>query len=281
MSRVRIVTDSTADIPKELVEKLGIVVVPLKINIGSEVYRDGVDITPGEFTACLGKSRTPPTTSPPSPGEFVAVYERLIDKGEYIVSIHLSEKLSGTIHSAKTAKTMIDSRDIYIVDSKAVSMGLGLTVLAAAQAAREGAAVREVLSLIKEKIERSLVLFYVDNLDYLEKDGTIGKAHTFLGTLLKIKPILIFDNGQLVPVEKVRGKSRGLERIIQIITERTDVSKRYDCAIVFGNSYAPVNNLSQRIPQVINCGSVFIGSVGTAIMAHTGPGVIGIAISPE
>ncbi len=281
MNKVRIVTDSTADLPKELVEDLGIVVVPLKVHFGYEVYRDGMDISAPEFISRLEKESVLPTTSQPSPGEFVAVYENLLEKGETIISIHLSGKLSGTIQSAKTARTMIDSKNIHIIDSKSVSMGLGLIVIAAAEAAREGKSVREILAVVNDKIERSFVIFLVDTLEYLEKGGRIGKANAFLGTLLKIKPILTIEAGLIIPVEKVRGKTRAIERIAQIITERVDTSKRYDCSYVYGNDYAGVLKLKDLLQPALKCGDPIITELGSVVMSHAGPGVIGVVLCPD
>ncbi|MHB9095727.1 MAG: DegV family protein, partial [Eubacteriales bacterium] len=222
-----------------------------------------------------------PTTSQPSPGEFVAVYERLIAKGESVISIHLSGKLSGTVQSAQTAKTMTDSKNIYIVDTKSASMGLGLIVIAAARAAREGLPAREVLYLVKEKIERSFVIFLVDTLEYLEKGGRIGKASAFLGTLLKIKPILTIDSdGQVVPMEKVRGKARALERIAQIVCDKTDSSKFYECAAIYGNDYTGVNKLKEQLEPVSHCSITVTTELGPVILSHTGPGLVGIAVCP-
>lgn len=282
MSKVRIVTDSTADIPKKIANELGIIVVPLKVSLGGEVYRDGVDITSREMIAGIMKGNVHPTTSQPSPGEFVAVYENLIDKGETVISIHISGKLSGTVQSAQTAKAMTDSRDIHIVDSKSASMGLGLIVIAAARAAAAGMDFREILHLVKEKIEKHFILFLVDSLDYLEKGGRIGKANAFLGTLLKIKPILTVDQeGQVVPLEKARGRMKAFERISGIIAERTDRAKAYQCALLGVNDEEGLAKLAQFVKPVLNCDDFIIADLGPVILSHTGPGTIGIVVYPK
>ena len=282
MTKVRIVTDSTADIPKEIVEELGIIVVPLKVSFGTEVYRDGVDITSAAFISRLQSATTLPTTSQPSPGEFVALYEKLIAKGDTIISIHISSKLSGTMQSAQTAKTVTDSRNIYIVDSKSASLGLGLMVIAAAKAARENKSVHEILSMIKEKVDNSFILFLVETLDYLEKGGRIGKANALLGSLLKIKPILtIDDEGQVIPLEKVRGTSKALLRLSQIVAERINDSKRYSCALVYGDDYTNVINLKEQLLPILHCDNILTNKIGPVITAHTGPGLLGVIVSPE
>lgn len=281
MGRIRIVTDSTADLPKETADRLGIIVVPLKVNFGHDVYRDGADLTPSEFITRLKRETDLPTTSQPSPGEFVAVYEKLIAKGDTVISIHISGKLSGTVQSAKTAKTMTDSRDIYVIDSKTASMGLGLIVLAAAKAAEEGLSLREILSMVNEKIERSFVIFLVQTLEYLEKGGRIGKASTLLGSILKIKPILTIEDGQVIPLEKARGESKAIERISEIIAERTDSSRWYKCAFVYGDNYGGALKLKERLSEVLNSEKPLVTELGPVIMAHVGPELIGIAICPE
>jgi DegV family protein with EDD domain len=282
MCKVRIVTDSTADIPRKLVNELGIVVVPLKVSLGDQVYRDGVDITSQEILAGMMKGDIHPTTSQPSPGEFVAVYENLIAKGETVISIHLSGKLSGTVQSAQTAKTMTDSREIHVVDSKSASMGLGLIVIAAARAAAEGMDYREILHLVKEKTEKHFILFLVDSLEYLEKGGRIGKANAFLGTLLKIKPILTVDGeGQVVPLEKVRGKMKAFERMAAIIAERTDRTGSYECALLGVNDEESMAKLSQLVEPILNCDEFKIAELGPVILSHTGPGTVGIVVCPK
>lgn len=282
MRKVRIVTDSTADIPRHIADELGIMVIPLKISFGREIYRDGVDILSGEFIKKMERADEFPTTSQPSPGEIVAVYEKIISKGESVISIHLSGKLSGTVQSARTAKTMTDSNDIYVIDSRTISMGLGLIVIAAAKAANEGKSVVEILEMVNEKIEKSFLIFLVDTLDYLEKGGRIGKASAFIGTFLKIKPILALNEGQIEPLERVRGKIKAIERIAQIVADETDSSKKYNCALVYGDDYSSAVMLKEYTQKLVNsCEEPLITELGPVIMAHTGPGVAGIILCPE
>ncbi|MDT3700288.1 MAG: DegV family protein [Thermincola sp.] len=282
MGKVRIVSDSTADIPGKIINDLGIIVVPLKVSSGGEVYRDGVDITSKEVVSRMLRGDIQPTTSQPSPGEFVAVYENLIAKGETVISIHLSGKLSGTVQSAQTAKSIVDNRELYVVDSKSASMGLGLIVIAAAKAAAQGMSARGILDLIKKKIENHFILFFVDTLEYLEKGGRIGKANAFLGTLLKIKPILTVDEeGQVTPLEKVRGKIKAFERIASIVAERTDNTKSYECALLGVNDAEAIEKLRQCVAPVLNCDDIMVAELGPVIVSHTGPGTIGIVVSPK
>jgi DegV family protein with EDD domain len=186
------------------------------------------------------------------------------------------------VQSAQIAKTISDSRDIYIVDSKSASMGLGLIVIAAARAAAEGKSVREILDLVKMKIDSHFILFFVDTLAYLEKGGRIGKASAFLGTLLKIKPILTVDvEGQVTPLEKVRGKVRAFERIASIISERTDITKSYECALLGVNDEEAMAKLKQLVEPILNCEDFKIAELGPVILSHTGPGTIGVVVCPK
>jgi len=281
MGNVRIVTDSTADLPQELVEALDIVVVPLKVCFGKDIYRDGVDISSDEFISRLKKEDYLPVTSQPSPGEFVAIFEQLTARGDSVISIHISSQLSGTVQSAKTATAMVDSRSVYIIDSGSASMGLGLTVLAAARAAKEGASVRRVLDIVNERVDKGFIIFMVETLEYLEKGGRIGKANSFLGSLLKIKPILTLDEGMVVPLEKVRGEGRAIERMAEIVRDMTEGSRRYSTSLIYGNNYASLMRLREKIVPGFNLQAPIIAKLGPVIMSHTGPEVIGIAVCPE
>ncbi len=280
MGNIRIVTDSTADLPQDLTEALDITVVPLKVSFGKDVYRDGIDITADQFIARLRTEDRLPVTSQPSPGEFVAIYEQLTARGDNVISIHLSSHLSGTVQSAITARAMVDSRSVYVVDSGSASMGLGLIVLAAARAAREGAGVRQVLDIVSEKVDKSFLIFMVETLEYLEKGGRIGKANSFLGSLLKIKPILTLNDGMVVPLEKVRGEGRAMERIAELVREKTDKSKKYNCSLVYGDSYANLMRLREKVIPGLNCQAPVIAKLGPVIMSHTGPEIIGMAVCP-
>ncbi|WP_418790118.1 DegV family protein [Phosphitispora sp. TUW77] len=281
MGNVRIITDSTADLPQELIEALDIIVVPLKVSFGNDIYRDGVDISSDEFISRLKKEDSLPITSQPSPGEFVAIYEQLTSMGDTVISIHISSQLSGTVQSAKTAMAMIDSRNVYVIDSASASMGLGLIVLAAAKAAKEGASVRKILNIVDERIDKSFIIFMVETLEYLEKGGRIGKAGSFLGSLLKIKPILTLKDGMVVPLEKARGEGRAIERMAEIIKDKTGGTKKYNYSLVYGSNYASLMRLREKIMPDCNLQAPIIAKLGSVIMSHTGPEVIGISICPK
>ena len=197
---VCVVTDSTADIPSETLDELGISVVPLKVIFGDEEFIDGVTMQAPEFYERLVEDNVFPTTSQPSPGEFMEMYTKLLEQHDGIVSIHISAELSGTIDSANEACTQMGAAGeaVRVVDSRSASMGFGLVVLEAARAARAGDDLDSVASLAEGLVPRSGVIFLLDTLEYLRKGGRIGAASAFLGTLLRFRPLLYLDEALLL-----------------------------------------------------------------------------------
>ena len=198
---IRIVTDSTADLPPGAAHELGISVVPLSVIFGDEVYREGVDVTHDLFYDKLIHSRVLPTTSAPSVGDFLSVYEPLLDDSDEIVSIHVSAKLSATHNNACQAARLLADRGarIEVIDSQLVSMGLGFLTLAAARAARGGAGVEEIRTIVERSIPRVHTIFVLDTLEYLRRGGRIGRARAFLGAVLRVKPLLSLRDGEVHP----------------------------------------------------------------------------------
>ncbi|MCG9969552.1 DegV family protein [Pelotomaculum terephthalicicum JT] len=279
MNKVHIATDSTADLPPELINEYGITVVPLKVIFsGCEPLLDGVEIDTVEFYRRLAENREMPATSQPTPAEFAAAYGKLSAKGGKIISIHLSSKLSGTCQSARMAKEMVSGVDIEVIDSKLASMGLGLVVLEAAAAARAGKSKEEILDVINKLIPKIQVFFIVDSLDYLVRGGRIGKAQAFLGTILNIKPLLYLKEGIVNPHEKVRGKTRAIDRLVEIV-EETAGNQKIKCSLVHGNDPAGVEQLRQKLAAKLNCDEPVVTGLGAVIGTHVGPGVLGIVFA--
>ena len=210
-----VVTDSTADIPPETREELGIYVVPLKVIFGDEEFIDGVTMQAPEFYTRLVEEDVFPTTSQPSPGEFIEAYRGLLDRFDGIVSIHISAELSGTIDSATQARAQMEDvgEAIRIVDSRSVGMGIGLVVLEAARAAQAGGDLDSVAKLAEDLVPRSGLIFLLDTLEYLRRGGRIGPASAFLGTLLRFRPLLQIDEGVVKPLARPRSRRKGIERI--------------------------------------------------------------------
>ncbi|PUA40394.1 DegV family protein [Paenibacillus elgii] len=276
MSQVRIVTDSTADIPADLRERLGIEVVPLKVLFGSEAFRDGVDMGPEQFYDKLASSGIFPTTSQPSPADFIQVYERLADEGaDSIISIHLSSQLSGTYQSALVSKSMIDEKaDIEVVDSRSASCGIGMLVVAAAEAAKQGKSKSEILERIASLRQNIGLYFLVDTLEYLHKGGRIGKAAALFGSLLNIKPILsVNDDGVVYSVDKVRGQKKAMNRIVELM-QKDFAGKPIDLIMAYTTGRETAEEFFSLLKQHFDVKSVQYTHIGPVIGAHVGPGTV-------
>lgn len=281
MSEIRIVTDSTADLPKELVERYGITVVPLKVIFNEEEpLKDGVDIATEQFYHRQVEKKEYSRTSQPAPAEFYRVYSGIAASGANLISIHLSSTLSGTCQSARMAKEMLPDADIDVIDSKSASMGLGLLVLEAARAAAGGKTKKEILELIAKMIPETKLYFIIDTLEYLARGGRIGKAQALLGAILSIKPLLYLNDGVVEPVEKARGKSRAIERLAQIVEEKAG-RQRVLCSIVHGLDEAGMKQLYHRLIPRLNCKEPVLSTLGAVIGTHVGPGALGVIFIPE
>lgn len=283
MQTVFLVTDSTADLPKEIASGLGITVVPLKVIFGSgEAYQDGVEIEAAEFYRRQVEKNEYSSTSQPTPAEFAEVYSRLAADGRSIISIHLSANLSGTVQSAHMAAAMLPEADIKVVDSRLASMGFGLIVMEAAQAAREGKSKAEIMSLVTYMVENTQVFFFVGTLEYLVRGGRIGKAQAFLGSLLNIRPILYLKEGIVQPFEKVRGKARALERLVQAVEEKFG-NRALLCSLVHSIDPEGLEQLRLKAKEKLNIANepIVASELGAVIGTHTGPGVVGIVCCPQ
>lgn len=276
MRKIKIVTDSTADLPKELVEQYAISVVPLKVHMEDQVYRDGIDISPSEFYIKLREAENLPTTSQPSPGEFKEIYENLGEDGSTIISIHLSSKFSGTYQSAILAKQMLDNLDITVIDSETTALALGLIVLNTAKATKEGKTKDEVIELARRLMGNSKIYFAVDTLEYLQKGGRIGAAQALMGSLLNIKPILTIADGLVTPVEKVRGQKKAFDRLVQLAAEQ--FSDNVQVAFIHGDNLAGVNKLKAKVAAKYGVQDFLISEVGPVVGTHVGPGVVAVVI---
>ncbi|HHW14206.1 MAG TPA: DegV family protein [Firmicutes bacterium] len=278
---VRLVTDSTADLPESLVRKYGITVVPLYVHFGEEALRDGVDIWASEFYYRLENSGLLPHTSQPSPGDFLEVYHPLVEEGAEVLSIHLSRALSGTCQSAEMAAGMIGRPVVTVVDSGLASLGVGMVVLEAARRIEAGAGREEAAAAARRASERLRVYFVVETLEYLQKNGRIGRASGFLGSLLNVRPLLTLQDGVVTPVEKVRGKGKAVNRIFELLHERLgDKPARF--AVVHGDRPDEALSLADRVKREFNCVEPPIaGYVGPVIGCHVGPGLVGVVALPD
>ncbi|QDI90558.1 DegV family protein [Salicibibacter halophilus] len=280
MARVKVVTDSTADIPKELLEELDITVVPLNVNFGEdETYTDRETLSPSGFYEKLQKSETMPTTSQPSPYDFETVYRDLEEEDTVIFSIHLSSQLSGTYQAATLGAEEVDT-EVEVVDSKRASYAFGIIVTDIARLAKNGADRDECRNRLEHLLQHTTVFFMVDTLEYLEKNGRIGKASALLGSLLKMKPILsLSEEGEVYPYEKVRGRKKAMARIV------AELENIYgDQPIQLGMFHAIAADSSETmaadIREKLNVASEVTAEIGAVIGAHVGPGTIAVTITP-
>jgi len=283
MKNIRIVTDSTADIPSALREQLGIEMVPLKIHFGAEEYLDAVTLQSTEFYEKLQSSPHFPRTSQPSPAEFLNLYQNLLAEPDTtVISIHLSSSLSGTYQSALLASTMLEdgAGAVHVVDSHSASYGIGALVAAAAEAALAGRSVEEILQLIQTMRDNFYIYFLVDTLEFLQKGGRIGKASALFGSLLNIKPILSLDaKGEVEAIDKVRGHKKAIARILELLA--ADVSGRsiQQLHIAHANNLEGAEQLREAITGQFTVGQIGYISLGPVIGAHAGPGTIAAFVS--
>lgn len=279
MAKVRIVTDSTADLPPELVEQYGITVVPLKVFFGSDYFLDGIDLTKEEFFQRMAASKELPTTSQPTPNEFAEAYRPLVEEGADIVSIHISSHMSGTVQSAQLAKTMLNYDGLEVIDSQAVSVLLGMVVLGAARAAEAGHSRAEVVALAHSIMANHKVYFMVDTLEYLQRGGRIGKAQAFLGTVLNVKPVCTIKEGIIYPYEKVRGRKKALGRMVQLLAGGFNGEPLF-CFMTHGNDPEGLEYTKGLVREQLNCAEIMDCQMGSVVGTHAGPGIIGVAICP-
>jgi DegV family protein with EDD domain len=272
---MKIVTDSTADLPRELVEEYDIEIVPLTVRLGDKTFRDYYDISPVEFYQMLHETEDFPTTSQPSVEEFLSTYEKL-GKDEKILSIHISMELSATCQSAGVAVQQLSDWDITVMDSRLTSVGLGLMVLEAAKAVKSGADAKEVMELVERLKSEIKVYFSVDSLEHLQKGGRIGKAQAFAGTMLKIKPLLALEGGMVVPVEKIRGSRRLIRRMVELVEADAGENKVVKAGFVWGESVKRVNDLVAQLNESVQLEEVCRNNIGTVITSHAGSTTFGI-----
>lgn len=284
LPEIAIVTDSTSDLTPELMGDLNIDIIPLKIKIGEDYYKDGIELTKRDFWKRVTSESIIPKTSQPSPAEFKEIYERLFKKGyKKIISIHISSKLSGTQQAARVAKGMVArGENITIVDSKAVAMSLGYQVLEAARMAREGMSEENILSRLEQLQDRIKLYFVVNDISYLEKGGRIGRASSVIGGFLKVKPILKLENGEISVQGKVFGESGALgymERLIRAESKKT--------SMIFYTAWGGTRKELLNADEIKNQQSgnnkiEYRGrfEIGATIGAHSGP-VYGFAIIPK
>jgi DegV family protein with EDD domain len=274
---VRIVTDSTADLPLQFAHDLGISVVPLSVIFGDEVFREGIDISHDLFYDKLIRGRELATTSAPSVGDFLEVYEPLLGETDEIASIHISSKLSATCDNARQAAQILADRGarIEVIDSEVVSLGLTFATLAAARAARDEGDMEEIKAAVQSTVRRLRIYFMVDTLEFLRRGGRIGRGRAFLGTVLRVKPLLSLRDGEVHPEERVRTKVHAMDRLFQIATSYPNIR---EVAIGYSSNPQDAHDFKRRLETVMPKVNILVTRVGPVIGAHAGPGVLGMGL---
>jgi len=279
--RVAVVTDSTASLPPDLVERHGLAVAPLHVVLDGREGAEGVDVWPADVRRVLAARGGRVSTSRPSPVELAEVYREAAERAgvSAVVAVHLSGELSGTVEAARLAASSLGDLDVRVVDTGVIAMGLGFCAVAAAVAAADGADPDEVATAALRRAEGAAVLFYADTLEHLRRGGRIGSAAHLLGTALAVKPLLHVVDGEIRLLEKVRTSGRALQRLEEIAVERAG-DDSVDVAVhQFGaedRARVLEERLRRRIPDMR---SLRVLEVSAAVAAHTGPGSLGVVVS--
>ena len=279
MSKIAIVTDSTAYIPKEILQGLPVFIIPLHVIWGDETYRDNVDITQKVFYEKLGSSKIMPSTSQPSPQEFVELYEKIAKEYDEILSIHISSQLSGTFDSAIQAKNILSKLKIEVIDSKSTSMGLGFLVLTAARYVQAGENLQRCKEFIESTRNRVRIFFILKTLEFLKRGGRIGSASALLGAALNLKPILMVEDGVIKPFAKVRTMQKALIRLTEILKENIEGKAPVHLAIIQAEAEDDAAFLKNEITKNlknVDIAELVMAGISPVIGTHAGPGAVGI-----
>jgi DegV family protein with EDD domain len=272
MAGVRIVTDSSCDLTPTEADELGIEIVPLSIRFGDQEFTDRTELSASEFYARMAATSVLPETAAPAPGAFEQVFRRLLDDGaESIVCVHLSESLSATIQSARTAAAAVDGADIRTIDSRSITAGLGTQVLHAARAARDGAPVDEVVAGVEALVPRTRVLGVLDTLDNLKKGGRVGGAQALLGSMLSIKPAIDISSGEVQEAGKPRTRKKALQWLADQVLAHDHVD---DLAVMHGDA-PDIDDFLDLLAPKYDRTDIRVGLIGAVIGAHGGPRVVG------
>jgi len=270
------VTDSVADLPPEVAEGFGIIVVPLVVRFGTDLYRDGLDLSPDEFYERLRGSKALPATSVPPPVAFADAYDKLAEKASEIVVINVTSRLSGTYQVALQAVGLMKKRcRIEVLDSQWAVMAQGFITIAAAKAARAGAGLDEVLDTARRTMRRVDMRAAFDTLEYLERGGRIGKAQAFLGSLLKVNPIIGLKDGEVYPIGRERSRAKAIDRLYDFATSFGNVE---GLAVEYATDLDEANRLVRRLHSKYPGVPIYLTRTSPVIGTHTGPGLIVVSV---
>ena len=275
--KIAIVTDSTAYIPEDLLEKYNIHTVPLSVVFGEESFRESIDITTEEFYKKVTESKKLPSTSQPAIGTFIELFEDLARTHDAVISIHLSKRFSGTYDAAKSAGTMVKDIEVFPYDSALSAMPQGFYAIAAAEMVQEGKNVEEIINQLNIMKNKTRAYFMVDDLSHLQRGGRLNSAQAILGSLLNIKPILHIVDGLIVPFEKIRTRKKAINRIMNMLEEDANTKKIVRVVFIHANNESTAIKLresfAEKHPEVESIISYFGPVIGT----HLGEGSIGVS----
>lgn len=279
MSKTAVVTDSTAYIPADLCRKLNITVVPLSVIWGDETYLDGVTIEPSEFYTRLKNSKVMPTTSQASPAAMHKAFSGLLEQGYDVMGVFISEKLSGTLDSARQARQELASAQdkIALFDSQTIAMALGYQAIALARAAATGASLKDCQALAEQVRPNTGVYFVVETLEFLHRGGRIGGAQRFLGSALNLKPILTIQDGKVDSADSVRTSAKAYEKVIDLVAEKCAGKSNLRLATLQANAEENARTVLNKATEKLNAVESILSAVSPAIGTHTGPGTVGLA----
>ncbi len=277
MAGIKIVTDSSADIPPHIANELGIEVVPLLVHVGEQTYRAGLDISNDQFYALLQEGAQPVRTSAPAPVVFEQLYRKLALEYDYIFSIHLSSRLGGVYRAAGQARAKLPASltRIEVIDSKLASMGLGWVAIAAARAAREGMPAAQVALLINSLIQHTHIVFFVDNIEYLEQGGRLSVPSSVLGSMQRTKPLLILDEGDIVPYERTRTRAKAIEGLYTFVEDFPNVQ---EVIAMYATTPEDIEKLLEKVDLIFSRERVQHAQFGPIIATHLGPGAMGVVV---
>lgn len=275
MGKVKVVTDSTAEITPAVAQELGITVLPHHVSFETEHYLDGVSITADEFIARLARAQAPPETEPPTVDEFKEAYTRLAQSTDSIISIHGSAKLSDTYRNATEAKEVVRDRcRVTVIDTQLASLGVGFIVRAAANAANEGASLDDVARLVRSMLTQTHILFFLENTEFIQKGGPLAKV-ALAGPVANVKPLLRLESGEVFPLERVRTRAKALERLYEFVADFPNIE---EMAILYSTTPNEAENLAKRIDLVFPKDRIVVARYGPVLGSQLGLAAMAVVV---
>ncbi|MCZ7574097.1 MAG: DegV family protein [Ardenticatenaceae bacterium] len=277
---IRVVTDSAANLPPSVAREYNVQIVPLIVNIGGTGYREGIELGTEQFYNLLPQASPVPTTSQPSPADFEAVFSRVLAAGDEVVAVTLSSELSGTYNSAVQAAVALgEHAPITIVDSRSVSAGEALMVAAAARAAKAGHSRAEITEMLGPMVDETLLIFTLETLEYLKRGGRIGGARAFLGSILRVQPVILIKDGRVEAGDRARNRRRAIERLVEMPRDRFGTQPVW-AGVADAVAESDRDVLLRELQRNLNIEYLLQCEVGPVLGAHAGPGALGVAAVP-